>query len=429
MVCIGTPTKEEISQNPREFAIYTQLTAAKNNDVVLDDVNKMGEKFGAKKVALNGNNEISFADFVKAFQRNSQVDKSQGNCYGYAAHSKDSKLVPFMFNRDELGDEDIRIAIMYAGICHSDLHQVWDEWGGSIYPMVPGHEIVGVVTDFGSKVSGWKVGDLAGIGCMVQTHCGQTCDNCVQNDEQYCLEGHVSTYNDRDLQGKPTYGGYSTHITCHQHFVLKMPKSLDLAAATPLLCAGITTYSPMRYFGLDKAGMKIGVMGLGGLGHMAVKFGKAFGCKVIVLSTTPSKKEEALNVLGADEFLVTKDEQAMKNASRTFDGIVDTVSAEHNIDGFLSLLKPNGKFVLVGAPPSPFPLSAFSLLAHRITVAGSLIGGIKETQEMLDFCGEKNITCQIEMINMDVVNTAYDRMMKSDVKYRFVIDILNSLVY
>jgi 8-hydroxygeraniol dehydrogenase len=290
--------------------------------------------------------------------------------------------------------------------------------------MVPGHEIVGEVVAVGANVKSFSPGDRAAIGCMVNS-C-QSCPNCSANQEQYCPKC-IFTYNGVDVDGSVTQGGYSTSITCNEKFVLKFPNSLPMDAGAPLLCAGITTYSPMRYFGLDKPGMKIGVVGLGGLGHMAVKFGKAFGCHVTVISTSTSKKEEAISRLGADAFIVSKNDDEMKAAANTLDGIVDTVSAQHDLQSYVSLLTINGKMVLVGAPPEPMKIGAFDLLFGRKLVAGSLIGGIKETQEMLDFCAEKGVVSDIEKISGDYVNTALERMYKSDVRYRFVIDVQGTM--
>eukprot|EP01025_Chloroclados_australasicus_P054605 TRINITY_DN647_c0_g1_i1.p2 TRINITY_DN647_c0_g1~~TRINITY_DN647_c0_g1_i1.p2 ORF type:complete len:427 (+),score=60.20 TRINITY_DN647_c0_g1_i1:94-1374(+) len=426
MVLVSAPTQEEIVQQPRAFALYSLLS--KNGDIGQQELQDLAEKMGVSD-KVNGKSEISFQELATIFDKPSQGDKAQGNCIGYAAFDNSSPLRPYVFNRDELEKDYVSISILYAGICHSDVHQVKDEWENAKYPFVPGHEIVGVITDVGENVSEWKQGDIVGVGCMVACKCELQCENCKKDEEQYCLKGKVDTYNGIDVKGNVTHGGYSTHILCHKHFVCKMPTNIDLAAATPLLCAGITVYSPMKYYGLDKPGMHIGVMGLGGLGHVAVKFGKAFGCKVTVLSTSENKKEEALNKLGADAFLITKDENAVKEAARTMDGIIDTVSAYHDVLNFLSLLKTDGKWVMVGAPAEPFSIKAMPLLVHRITIGGSLIGGIKETQDMLDFCGEKNIVCDIETINIDYVNTAYERMLKNDIKYRFVIDIASSLVF
>ena len=346
--------------------------------------------------------------------------KAQTPCKGYASHDCNGHLVPWNFERRAIGPDDVSIDIKWCGMCHSDIHQARNEWGMSIFPMVPGHEIVGVVKSVGSNVNAFKEGDPVGVGCMVNS-C-QSCPECAQSLEQYCGKC-IYTYSGVDVDGTTTQGGYSTHVVVNHKFVLRFPESLDMAAGAPLLCAGITVWSPMRYYGLDKPGMRIGVLGLGGLGHMAVKFGKAFGCHVTVISTSPSKKEEAMSGLGADAFLVSKDEEEMKAAARSLDGIINTVSAQHDLAPYLDLLKTNGKLVLVGVPPEPFGLHAFQVIGKRVSVGGSLIGGIKETQEMLDFCGENGIVSDIEKVDIHYVNTAMERMIKSDVKYRFVIDI------
>ncbi|KAJ9563499.1 hypothetical protein OSB04_008659 [Centaurea solstitialis] len=436
---------------------------------------------------------------------------------GYAARDPSGQLSPINFSRRETGDEDVRFKVLYCGVCHSDLHSVKNEWFNAKYPMIPGHEIVGVVTEVGSKVKKVKVGDKVGVGCMVGS-C-RSCDQCGADQEQYCPK-MVQTYNDAT---KTTYGGYSDHMVCDQHFIITWPENLPLDGGAPLLCAGITVYSPMRYYGLDKPGMHVGVVGLGGLGHVAVKFLKALGLKVTVISTSPNKKEEAINNLGADSFLISRDQAQMQGAVGTMDGVIDTVSADHplvpligllkpngnspetehpvkalgyaardssgvlssfkfsrretgdedvrfkvlycgvchsdlhfiknewsnakypmgavgTMDGvidtvsadhplvpLIGLLKPNGKLVLVGAPTKPHELPAFPLLFGRKLVGGSLIGGIKETQEMIDFAAKHKITAAIELIPMDYINTAMDRLVKADVRYRFVIDIANTL--
>ncbi len=338
----------------------------------------------------------------------------------YAAQTKDSSLAPWNFQRRDVGPRDVQFDILFCGVCHSDLHQIKDEWGGSIFPMVPGHEIVGRVVKVGSEVKKFKVGDLAGTGCLVDS-C-RVCDNCKDGLEQYCTNGHSQTYNGMEQDKKtPTYGGYSNTIVVHEDFALHISEKLDLAAVAPLLCAGITTYSPLRHWKVGK-GHKLGVVGLGGLGHMAVKFGVAFGAEVTVLSTSTAKEADARK-LGAHKFMVTTDKEQTKAAAGYFDFIIDTVSAEHNLNMYLSLLKTDGTQILVGAPPQPTPLHSFSLIPGRKTLAGSMIGGLPETQEMLDFCAEHNIVSDIELINMKDIHTAYDRMLKGDVRYRFVIDM------
>ncbi|QPH39348.1 NAD(P)-dependent alcohol dehydrogenase [Pedobacter endophyticus] len=339
---------------------------------------------------------------------------------GYAAQTAGTDLAPWSFERREVGPHDVQFEILFCGVCHSDLHQIKNDWFPGIFPMVPGHEIVGRVVKVGDHVKNFKVGDLAGTGCMVDS-C-QVCENCKQDLEQYCLEGNTQTYNDRERDGKsPTYGGYSNQIVVREEFVLKIKEGVDLAAAAPLLCAGITTYSPLRHWKVGK-GHKLAVLGLGGLGHMAVKFGVAFGADVTVLSTSPGKEADAKK-LGAHHFVVTTDPAQIKAARGTFDFILDTVSAEHDFNMYLSLLRTNGVHICVGVPPKPAEIAAFSLLGGRKSLAGSNIGGIKETQEMLDFCAENNIVSEIELIDIKDIHNAYERMEKGDVRYRFVIDM------
>lgn len=339
---------------------------------------------------------------------------------GYATQNPKSDLAPWNFERREVGAHDVQFDIQYCGVCHSDIHQARDEWGGSIFPMVPGHEIVGRVIKVGSHVKKYKVGDLVGTGCMVDS-C-RTCDNCKNNLEQFCSNGASWTYNGYEQDKKtPTYGGYSNTIVVDENFVLKISENLDLKAVAPLLCAGITTYSPLRHWKVGK-GHKLGVLGLGGLGHMAVKFGVAFGAEVTVLSSSPSKKADA-EKLGAHKFVVTSDKEQLKNVTGYFDFIIDTVSAEHDYNTFLSLLKTSGVHICLSVPSLPAQIHAFSLVSGRKSITGSLIGGIAETQEMLDFCAEHNIVSDIELISIDYINKAYERMLKSDVRYRFVIDM------
>ncbi|KAL3838675.1 hypothetical protein ACJIZ3_023266 [Penstemon smallii] len=343
---------------------------------------------------------------------------------GYAARDTSGTLSPFKFSRRETGEKDVQFKVLYCGVCHSDLHMVKNEWGFTQYPIVPGHEIVGVVTGVGSKVEKFKVGDKVGVGCLVGS-CRQ-CDQCSNDLENYCSK-QILTYSAPYLDGTITYGGYSDIMVADEHFVVRWPENFPLDKGAPLLCAGITTYSPLKYFGLDKPGMKVGIVGLGGLGHVGVKFAKAFGTKVTVISTSLSKKKEAIEKLGADEFLVSKDPEQMQAAAGTLDGIIDTVSATHPLPPLLSLLKPHGKLILVGAPEKPLELPVFPLLVGRKIVAGSGIGGMKETQEMLDFAAEHNILPDVEIIPIDYINTAMERLLKSDVKYRFVIDVGKSL--
>jgi len=339
---------------------------------------------------------------------------------GYAAQNAETDLAPWNFERREVGPHDVQFEILFCGVCHSDLHQIKNDWFPGIFPMVPGHEIVGRVVKVGDHVKKFKVGDLAGTGCMVDS-C-QVCENCKQDLEQYCLEGNTQTYNSLERDGKtPTYGGYSDTIVVREEFVLHVSDKLNLAAVAPLLCAGITTYSPLKHWKVGK-GHKLAVLGLGGLGHMAVKFGVAFGAEVTVLSTSPKKEEDAKK-LGAHHFVVTTDPAQVKAAVGTFDFILDTVSAEHDFNMYLSLLRTNGIHICVGVPPKPAEIAAFSLLGGRKSLAGSGIGGIAETQEMLDFCAENNIVSDIEIINMKDIHHAYERMEKGDVRYRFVIDM------
>lgn len=338
----------------------------------------------------------------------------------YAAHTATTPLAPFEFQRRSVGDHDILIDIAYCGVCHSDLHQARGEWGNSTFPMVPGHEIVGKITQVGAKVSRHTVGDLAGVGCFVDS-C-RACRSCKEGIEQYC-EGHIAfTYNgtEKDLV-TPTQGGYSSQIVVDENYALKVSSALDLKAVAPLLCAGITTYSPLRHWKVGK-GHRLGVLGLGGLGHMGVKFGVALGAEVTVISTSASKEADARR-LGAHDFLNSKDEAAVQKATERFDFILDTVSAEHDLNQTLNMIRRDGTLILVGVPPEAPQVHAFSLIPRRRAVAGSMIGGIKETQEMLDFCALNNIVSDVEVIQMSYINEAYERMAKGDVRYRFVIDM------
>ncbi|KAA8546675.1 hypothetical protein F0562_003094 [Nyssa sinensis] len=344
--------------------------------------------------------------------------------FGWAARDSSGVLSPFKFSRRATGEKDVQFKVLYCGICHSDLHFAKNEWGFSMYPMVPGHEIVGIVTEVGSKVEKFKVGDKVGVGCMVGS-C-RSCNDCANNLENYCPK-MILTYNSIYYDGTVTYGGYSDIMLVDEHFVARWPDNLPLDSGAPLLCAGITTYSPLRYYGLDKPGMHVGVVGLGGLGHVAVKFAKALGVKVTVISTSPNKKEEAIERLGADSFLVSGDPNQMQAAAGTLDGIIDTVSAVHPVLPLLGLIKSHGKLVLVGAPEKPLELPVFPLLMGRKIVGGSSIGGMKETQEMLDFAAKHNITADVEVIPVDYVNTAMERLAKADVRYRFVLDIANTM--
>jgi len=338
----------------------------------------------------------------------------------YAAQTPTSDLQPWNLQRREVGDHDVQFDIRYCGVCHSDLHQIRNDWFPGIFPMVPGHEIVGKVTKVGPHVRKYKVGDTVGVGCLVDS-C-RVCDECKEGLEQYCTNGHSQTYNGLEQDHKtPTYGGYSNTIVVHEDFVLKVSDKLNLPAVAPLLCAGITTYSPLRHWKVGK-GHKLGVVGLGGLGHMAVKFGAAFGAEVTVLSTSAGKEADAKK-LGAHKFVVTKDEKQLKSVKGYFDFIIDTVSAEHDMNVYLGLLRTDGVMICVGVPSKPAPIAPFSVIVGRKSFAGSSIGGLPETQEMLDFCAEHNIVSDIEIIAMKDIMPSYDRMLKGDVKYRFVIDM------
>ena len=339
----------------------------------------------------------------------------------YAAPAASVPLTPFSFERRDVGAHDVLIDIQFCGVCHSDLHQVRDEWGVGIFPMVPGHEIVGRVTQVGAHVQNFQVGDLAGVGCMVDS-C-RTCPSCLDGLEQYCeTTGMVGTYAGTEPQtGRPTYGGYSSQIVVDEKYTLKVSDKLDPARVAPLLCAGITTYSPLRQWNVG-AGHRVGVMGLGGLGHMAVKLAAAMGAEVTVLSTSPGKEADA-KALGAHKFVVTKDEAQLKSVGNYFDFILNTVSAPLDLGLYVNLLRRDGTMVLLGVPPEAPQLHAFALIGKRRRIAGSLIGGIAETQEMLDFCAEHNIMSDIELIDIKDINEAYERMLKGDVKYRFVIDL------
>ncbi len=340
---------------------------------------------------------------------------------GYAAQDAKSPVAPFSFERRALRADDVRIEIAYTGVCHSDLHQARNDWGGSIFPMVPGHEIVGRVTAVGNGVTKFKEGDLAAVGCMVDSCLD--CGACAQGLEQYCEKGCTVTYNGRErASGEPTYGGYAESIVVKESFVLGLPKNLDLAATAPLLCAGITTYSPLRHWKVG-AGQRVGVIGLGGLGHMGVKFAHALGAKVTVITTSPGKEEDARR-LGADEVLISKDAEAMAAQTRSFDFLLNTIPVGHDINPYMMLLKLDGTMVIVGTlNPLKGEVQTIPLILPRRSLAGSGIGGIAETQEMLDFCGEHNIVSDIEVIDIQYINEAYERMIKSDVKYRFVIDL------
>ena len=338
----------------------------------------------------------------------------------YAAQNAAAALAPWTIDRRDPKPHDVQIEILYCGVCHSDLHTARNEWGGTMYPCVPGHEIVGRVTAVGDHVKKYKVGDIAGVGCLVDS-CRE-CDNCKNDLEQFCSNGMVGTYNGQEKDGSGyTFGGYSKSITVHEDFVLHIADNLPLEAVAPLLCAGITTYSPLRHWKIGK-GHKVGVLGLGGLGHMGVKLAVAMGAEVTMLSHSASKETDAKR-LGAHQFVLTSDAAQIKKVTGYFDFILDTVSADHDYNFYLGLLKTNGVMVCVGAPPSPAQVPAFNLIFGRKSIAGSLIGGIAETQEMLDYCAKNNIVSDVEVIAIKDINEAYERMLKGDVRYRFVIDM------
>ena len=342
------------------------------------------------------------------------------NAKAFAAQNATSPLAPFSLSRREPGAKDVQMQILYCGVCHTDIHFARNEWGVSVYPCVPGHEIVGRVTKVGANAKKFNEGHIVAVGCMVDS-CRQ-CENCKAGDEQFCDNGTTFTYNAPDkISGGMTFGGYSESVVVDQDFVLRVPKNLDLAATAPLLCAGITTYSPLRFHKVAK-GQKVGIVGLGGLGHMGVKLAKAFGAHVVVFTTSPGKTQDALR-LGAHEVVVSTNEEEMKKQANSCHFILDTVAAKHDINAYLTLLKRDGVLAQVGAPAQPLEVNVFNLIIRRRTFTGSLIGGIRETQEMLDFCGQNGIQSDIELIPMQKINEAYERLLKNDVKYRFVIDM------
>ena len=346
------------------------------------------------------------------------VEAKNVRAFGTAA--AEAPLQQLNIKRRNATPHDVEIEILYCGVCHSDLHTARNEWHGTIYPCVPGHEIVGKIVSIGDHVTKFKVGDVAAVGCMVDS-CRE-CQYCEEGLEQYCEVGNTGTYNSPDSHlGAHTFGGYSESIVVDEAFVLRVPENLDLAATAPLLCAGITTYSPLKHWNIGP-GKKVGIVGIGGLGHMGVKLAKAMGAEVIVFTTSPAKVEDAKR-LGADDVVLSKDREQMKRYTGKLHFIVDAVSAEHDINAYLRLLRVDGSLALVGAPEQPLPVAAFSLIPYRRSFAGSMIGGIAETQEMLDFCGKHNIVSDIEMINIQQINEAYERLLKGDVKYRFVIDM------
>ena len=358
---------------------------------------------------------------MSATQTSSKSRGYQHKAKAYSAASATSPLAPTSIRRRDPGENDVQIEILFCGICHSDLHTVRGEWAGTVFPCVPGHEIVGRVTRVGSATTKVKPNDIVAVGCMVDSD--KSCPECQAGVEQFC-PNVTFTYNSRDKHlGGVTYGGYSDSIVVNEHFVLPVPPNLDLAGVAPLLCAGITTYSPLRHWGVTK-GKKVGVVGLGGLGHMAVKFAHALGAQVVVFTTSLNKKEDAIR-LGADDVVVLSRDlhDQMRKHTSSFDFILDTVSGEHDIDAYIHLLRRDANLTLVGAPPRPLTVPAFSLISARRSLSGSSIGGIAETQEMLEFCGKHNITADVEVIPIQKVNEAYDRLLKSDVKYRFSIDM------
>ena len=344
---------------------------------------------------------------------------------GWAAMEPSGEVVPFAFKRRENGVDDVTIKVHYCGMCHTDLHFINNDWGITMYPVVPGHEITGVVTRVGANVSGFRPGDRVGVGCIAASCLD--CDHCRRSEENYC-DKVALTYNGIFWDGSVTYGGYSNMLVAHKRFLVRIPDALPLDAAAPLLCAGITVYSPMKQHGmlLGEPGRRLGVVGLGGLGHVAVKFGKAFGLKVTVISTSPAKEREARESLKADDFVLSTDERQMQAMGRSLDYVIDTVSAQHSLGPILELLKVNGKLVLVAAPDKPVELPSFPLIFGKRTVSGSMTGGMKETQEMMDLCGEHGITADIELVSTDGINDALARLARNDVRYRFVVDVAGS---
>ena len=337
----------------------------------------------------------------------------------YAAQKAKADLAPWTFNRRDLGTNDVLVEIVYSGICHSDIHQVREEWGEAIFPMVPGHEIAGIVKEVGSSVTKFKPGMRAGVGVFIDS-C-RKCENCLAGENQYCLEGMTGTYNGYERDGKTVaQGGYSSAIVVHEDYVLHLPENLEMAGIAPLLCAGITLYSPLKHWGAGP-GKKVGIIGLGGLGHMGVKFAHALGAEVTVLSHSANKEADAKN-MGADHFILTKDEAVFENYKNHFDLLINSVSAPMDLNKYANMLKLNGSLVMVGLSGEPYPIDAFTMLNQRRRIAGSMIGGMKQTQEMLDFAGKHNIVSDVEIIKADEINKAYDRVVNSDVKYRFVID-------
>uniref|UniRef100_A0A383WI80 Enoyl reductase (ER) domain-containing protein n=1 Tax=Tetradesmus obliquus TaxID=3088 RepID=A0A383WI80_TETOB len=413
---------------PREFALLHQLggSDAIESEKLVEASAIYGDAAAVKSL-VEGSDAVEFGAFAKAFAKPSQsgsVEGAEGNCLGWAARDSSGTLAPYKFSRRELQPNDVVIKITHAGMCHSDLHTIKGDWGPAKYPVVPGHEIVGIVTEVGSGVSKFKLGDRAGVGVFVDS-C-RSCAQCGKGEQIFCPK-LVYTYNATHYDGLPAQGGYSTHVVIADDHAYTIPANLDLAGVAPLLCAGITTYAPYKDHGLDKPGLKIGVVGLGGLGHMAVKFGVAFGCEVYVISRSKAKEAEAI-AMGAKAIIPSGDADALKAAAGTLDGIIDTVSAKHDITALTSLLAPRGRLVMVGLPPQQPTLNHFDMILRNLTVSGSVIGNLAMTQEMLDFCGAHGITADVEVIDIDYVNEAMVRMEAGDVKFRFVIDINKSLI-
>lgn len=418
---VSAPRDGAAGKFPREFALFQAM----NTDGLDEQALAKYADAGVVKELAGKSSPVAFEDFAQAVKMPSQAQDAEGdgNTLGWAARDKTGTLAPLMFNRRELGDLDVFLQIAYAGVCHSDLHTIRAEWGQPKYPVVPGHEIVGFVAEVGPKVTKFKVGDRAGVGVFVDS-CKE-CRQCKGKDERYCPK-LVQTYNSMHYDGIQAQGGYSTHIISNEDYTLHVPDNLDLTRVAPLLCAGITVYTPLVEQGLNKPGKKVGVVGLGGLGHMAVKLAAAMGAEVTVLSRSKAKEAEAL-AMGAKHLLVSSDEESLKQAEKTFDGIIDTVSAKHDLNAELRLLAPHGKLVVVGLPPAPVEIDHRLLITSGRSLAGSMIGNLATTQEMLNFCGEHNVMCDVEVITMAYINEAMHRLEEGDVRFRFVIDINKSL--
>lgn len=419
---VSGPADGAAAKFPREFGLLKSL----DKDGLDEEVLAQYADSGRVKELAAKSSPVPFEEFAQAVKAPSQtqgVEGEGGNTLGWAARDKTGVLSPLVFNRRELGDHDVFLQIAYAGVCHSDLHTIRSEWGDPKYPIVPGHEIVGFVAAVGPKVTKFRVGDRAGVGVYVDS-CRE-CAQCKGLEERFCPK-LVQTYNSVHYDGIQAQGGYSTHIIVNEDFTLRVPQNLDLQRVAPLLCAGITTYTPLVEHGLNKPGKKVGVVGLGGLGHMAVKLAAAMGAEVTVLSRSKAKEAQAL-AMGAKHLLVSSDEEEMKKAGNTFDGIIDTVSAKHDLNQELALLAPHGKLILVGLPPAPVDIDHRKLIMGNRSLSGSMVGNLKVLQEMLDFCGEHNVMCDVEVINMDYINEAMERLVEGKVHFRFVIDIAKSL--